>query len=379
MMESILQEFMDISDEPYRWLSKQKQVKGTKLIACYPMYVPEEIIHASGAIPFIIQRSKDLITLSPRWLQPFYCDFSRSTLDLLLKGSLNFVDGIIIGDTCYVNQGLYHILTKERPDFFKHALQLPKDLQRVCSRDLLREEFQRFREVLEQFTGSPISNEALRKSIEVYNENREAMKRLYALRRKMPGAIKAREIQAIVKSSMLMPKQEHTQRLKELLPQLAQRKPLDSEKPKLLISGCMCEDVLVDILDFVEDLGAVIVDDDLYMGYRYFAVDCEPNTDPIDSLVQRYLRMIPCPTRYYPDWDWGMYLVNRAKETEAQGVVIIVVTHCEPHWYAYPNLKNKLQAAGIPHFYLESEQESLSLGKIRTKVEAFMEMVKGGL
>ena len=139
------------------------------------------------------------------------------------------------------------------------------------------------------------------------------------------------------------------------------------------------EDVLVDILDFIEDMGAVVVDDDLYMGYRYVAVDCEHNTDPIESLCNRYLNMIPCPTRYRNDWNWGDYLVDRVREADAQGVVVIVVTHCEPHWYAYPNLKNKLKAAGIPHFYLESEQESLSLGRIRTRVEAFLEMLKGGV
>ena len=378
-MEEILQEFVSVSDEPYEWLSRRKEANKGKVIACYPMHVPEEVIHASGALPFVIQRSPELITLSQPWLQSYFCDFSRSTLDLILQGKLDFVDGIILGDTCYVNRGLGHILGRMRPDLPHHDIFMPKALDRASSREILLDQLERFRTVMEEFTGSRVTDEALWSSIEVYNENRALMRRLYALRRSIPGAIKAREMQAIVKASMLMPKQEHTKRLNELMPQLEKRKPSGDGKPKLLLSGSMCEDVLVDILDFIEDLGAVVVDDDVYPGYRYVAVDCARNGTPVESLAQRYLNMVPCPTRYHPDWDWGEYLVSRAKEAGAQGVVIIVVNHCEPHWYAYPNLKNKLQAAGIPHFYLESEQESLSLGRIRTRVEAFMEMVKGGV
>ena len=88
--------------------------------------------------------------------------------------------------------------------------------------------------------------------------------------------------------------------------------------------------------------------------------------------------MIPCPTRFKESNDYGEYLVNLTRKAKAQAMVVLLVYHCEPHWFAYPLLKEKLRAAGIPHYYLEMEQESLSLGKIRTKMEAFMEMVTGG-
>ncbi|MFH1087769.1 MAG: 2-hydroxyacyl-CoA dehydratase family protein, partial [Chloroflexota bacterium] len=377
-MEEILQEFTAISEDPYKWLSDWKKANNRKLVAVYPLHVPEEVIHAAGALPFIIQRTNELITLSQQWLQSYFCDFSRSTLDLILKGKLDFVDGIVLGDTCFVNRGLPHIFQKRSPQFYQYNIFLPKPLNKTSAQDMLREQLKKYRAAMEKFSGAPIGDAGLWKSIEAYNENRSLIRQIYALRRSAPGTIKAREMQAIVRASMLMPKEEHNARLKKLLPELKRRKAAGGDGPKLLISGCMCEDVLVDILDFVEDLGAVVVDDDVYTGHRYVAVDAPHAADPIEALAQKYLAMIPCPTRYRPDWDWGKYLVDRVKESGARGVVIIAVTHCEPHWYAYPNLRNKLQAAGIPHFYLESEQESLALGRVRTRVEAFMEMVKGG-
>ena len=61
------QKFSDICDEPYQHLSQWKQTNQRKVIACYPMYVPEEIIHASGALPFVIQRSTESYALLNKW------------------------------------------------------------------------------------------------------------------------------------------------------------------------------------------------------------------------------------------------------------------------------------------------------------------------
>ncbi len=86
-MEKVLQEFFDVCDQPYSWLAQRKNKQ--KLIACYPMYVPEEIIHAGGALPFTMQRSREIITLATDYLGPSYCDFFRSTFDLSLRDRLD--------------------------------------------------------------------------------------------------------------------------------------------------------------------------------------------------------------------------------------------------------------------------------------------------
>lgn len=378
-MEQILQKFSDICDEPYQYLSQWKQANQRKVIACYPMYVPEEIIHAAGALPFIIQRSTERIAFADRFFQAYYCDFGRSSFDLILRGVLDFADGIVRGDTCYVNTVIAYMMPYVRSDFYTYDIIMVKALDNPSAQAYLFEELERFKANFGEFMGAEITDEQLWKSIKVYNENRALVRKLYDLRRSNPGLIKAREMLAVVKASMLMPKEEHSQYLVELLAQLEKREPSNIEgKVKLLLSGTLCEDTRLDILDFVEDLGGVVVDDDLYMGSRYVAVDCESAATPMESIAQRYLNMIPCPTRFKESNDYGEYLVNLTRKVGAQAVVILLVFHCEPHWFAYPLLKEKLRAAGIPHYYLEMEQESLSLGKIRTKMEAFMEMVKGG-
>ncbi|MDY6835616.1 MAG: 2-hydroxyacyl-CoA dehydratase family protein [Chloroflexota bacterium] len=380
-MEDILSEFMSISEEPYVWLSKWKEVNKKGIMLCYPMHLPEEIVHAAGLLPAIIQRSHERILLSHNCFQAFYCDFSRSTLDLILRDVTDFADGVVLPDTCYVNRGLAHMIQVEKPDVLQFDVHMVPMLEakRPIYRDWVFQELERFKAKLEAFVGHEITDESLRNSIQVYNENRALLRRLYDLRISKPGLINSKEVLSIVVASMLMPKEEHNGLMKKLLPELEKREPVAGNGVNILLSGAMCEAVSVDLLDFMESLGVVVVDDDLYVGSRYFAVDCDETLPPLESLVGRYFnRNIPDPTKYNPDKEYSDYLIDRVRKANARGVIIVLVLHCEPHWYAHPKLKDKLDPAGIPHFHIETEQESLSLARIRTRLEAFLEMVKGG-
>jgi benzoyl-CoA reductase/2-hydroxyglutaryl-CoA dehydratase subunit BcrC/BadD/HgdB len=181
-------------------------------------------------------------------------------------------------------------------------------------------------------------------------------------------------------SSMVMPKAEHNELLEKLLPELEGKKPAPDRKVRVVVSGHMCQAVKPDFLDLIEDMGAVVVDDDLYTGYRYVATDAEPSGDPLESLVRKYLSLSPpCPTRSIPakgEDDWGQYLVEMTRRAQAQGVVILVVKFCEPHMMYYPHLREVLTAAGIPHLLLETEHEVVSLSGAKTRVQAFVEMLR---
>jgi len=381
-MEEILRNFMEISEEPYEWLSKWKEENKKQIIACFPMYFSEELLHAAGLLPVIIQRSNERIVFSHNCFQAFYCDFSRSTLDLILRGVIDFADGIMLPDTCYVNRGLSHMIQVEKPDFFEFDVHMVPMLEakRPIYKDWIFQELERLKSKLEEFTGHEITDESLRNSIQIYNENRSLLRKLYDLRISKPGLINSKEMLSIVMASMLMPKEDHNELMKNLLPELEKRKPLAKNGVNILLSGAMCEAVSVDLLDFMESIGVVVVDDDLYVGSRYFAVDCDETLPPLESLIDRYYnRNIPCPTKYNPDKEYADYLIDRVKRANARGVIVILVVHCEPHWYAYPLLKHKLDSFEIPHFCIETEQESFSFARVRTRLEAFLEMVQGGI
>ena len=119
------------------------------------------------------------------------------------------------------------------------------------------------------------------------------------------------------------------------------------------------------------------MDDDLYTGYRYYAVDVEMNGSPVEALAKRHLeKSLPVPTRTGLPMRWEKYIVNRVKACRAQGAVVLLVKFCEPHLFYYPFIKDALAEAGIPHIMVETEHEVVSLEGVRTRLQAFIEMLK---
>ena len=75
---------------------------------------------------------------------------------------------------------------------------------------------------------------------------------------------------------------------------------------------------------------------------------------------------------------WADYIVKSVKESGAAGVIILMVKHCAPHLLYYPYLKKVLAEAGIPHLLLTTEHELISLEGTRTRLQAFVEMLRKG-
>lgn len=298
-------------------------------------------------------------------------------MDVALKGKLDFLDGIICSDTCHTIRGIAGILKKNLPHLYHDFLALPAAINLPVSKPYLMKELGRLKARLEEFAGCEITEEALQNSIALYNKNRALMRKLYDLRRAKPGLLSAKEMGAVVVSSMLLPREEHSELLEALLAELQAKEPASNEKVKLILSGSLCEAPEADLLDLIEDVGAVIVDDDLYTGSRYVITDVEVKTDPMEALADRYLKMrAPCPTRSNPQQDWAEYLLGMVRESGAQGVITILVKFCEPHAFYYPYVRQRLVAAGIPELMIETEHEELDLGQIRTRLQAFIEIIQ---
>ena len=176
---------------------------------------------------------------------------------------------------------------------------------------------------------------------------------------------------------MVWSKEEHTKLLEELIPELEARQPSPDGKVNILLSGHLCQAVKVDVLDMIEDVGGVIVADDLYTGYRYFATETSTSLPPFEALIEHYYHLaFPCPTRSDESQDWGEFLVQSCQQSGAQGIIMLQPKHCETHMIYYPWVRDKLSEAGIPHLYIETEHEVLSLESVKTRIQAFVEMIR---
>jgi benzoyl-CoA reductase subunit C len=375
-MEQIMNRFRSVVEAPYEKLAEWKNAGKRKVVACSPMHFPEELIHAAGMLPVVLQETNEAITTGFSHIHPFYCGITRNMVDIADKGQLNFLDAIFYSDICVQARTATCILQQTLPRTRVEYMRLPMSLNRPnASEDTVRE-FDKVKSTVESIAGNKIDDSALKQSIRVYNKNRSLLRSLRDLRKANPGLLAYRDMLLIIQAGMLMPKEEHSELLEKLLARLKKGKAASRKGKKIFLSGHLCQKPKADILDLIEGMGGIIVDDDLYTGYRYYALDAEENGSPFQALVKRYLETsLPVPTRSYLPVRWDKYLVDKATANRAQGVISLVVKYCEPHLFHYPFIKEALAAAGIPHIMLETEHEVVSLEGTRTRLQAFMEML----
>jgi benzoyl-CoA reductase subunit C len=379
--EDVLSTFSHFVKDPYESLKSWKESTQKKIIGCMPMQIPEEIIHAAGALPIVIPESNEPITVASKHIQSFFCGYARSVIDAALKKKLDFLDGMVFQDTCHTMRPLFDIIHANRPVPYMKRIFMPLALAKPQAKPFLLGELERFKTSVETFVGNKIDDRSLQKSIDVYNENRELMKRLYDLRREMPEVITAKEMVAVTVAGMLMPKGDHSELLKKLIPALARRRPPIGDvesRVRLVLSGSLCEAPSAELLDLTEEMGGIVVDDDLYTGSRYFLTKVPTLQNPIEALAEAYMHGVaPCPTRIYPELKLGPYLVDMARRAKAKGIVIILVKFCEAHDYTYPHMRRFLDPAGIPYLMIKTEHETTSVEQTKTRLQAFLEIVRG--
>jgi len=364
--------------DPFTSVAEWKKQHGKKIIGCLPMYFPEEIIHAAGALPVIVPEDDDEpVSIGHAHIQTYICGYARSALDIALKGKLSFLDGYVTNDVCHSTRGLAMMIEWDVKPAYYRGLTFPQVIKSPYAKDYLTDLLEDFRNDFAKFMGQEITDESLKKSIITYNKNRALLRRLYDLRRANPGVISGRQLCAVVASSMFMPKEEHSQLLEELLSLLEAKKPASDGRVRLVLAGSLCEAPPVELFDLIEEIGAVVADDDLYAGSRYIGIDADPDINPVEALAERYLNMSPpCPSRVDDGGDWAEYLIEMVRRARAKGIVTILAKYCEPHSIYYPHIMHRLRDAGIPELMLETEHGDFPRGQFRTRLEAFLEMIE---
>ena len=383
-MEEILRRFFDIVADPYTSVAQWKERSKKKVIGVFPMHIPEEIIHAARMLPVVIWRGNEPVTIGHAHVPPFNCGLTRSFVDDALRGKLDFLDGMVFWRMCLQAQSLPFIIERNVHPPYLEYLYLPaifpgKDNHPGAAiRDFTIGEMERLKQSIEELSGQKTTAESLNRSIDIYNQNRHFLREVYKLRRRKPGALKAREMLAIVQSGMLMPKEEHNELLEKLLPELEKRPASSDKKVRVILAGSLCQTPPADVLDLVEELGMEVVDDDIYIGSRYFANDVKTSSNPIESLAERYLqRTPPCATKGDWEMDWTDYLIEMVRSNQAQGIITLLIKFCPPHLCYYPDIKRKLAELGIPEVLVELEHEVVSLEQHRTRLQSFREIIGG--
>jgi benzoyl-CoA reductase subunit C len=382
-VQAAIAELTEIADAPQAYAEDWKRRSDGKVVGIFPMNFPAEIVHAAGALPVIVQASREAITVGRNLLPEFYCAYTRSITDQAARQRFDVFDAFFLVDHCVALLGAVDGIRFELPDKPMFLAQYTASMDEPWTPPQIRRKVEVLRSELQEFSGVTITDEALANSIDAFNRNRRMLRQVYDLRRSAQAHVTATQMQVLVKSSQVMDIDEHNAILTEVLAALVEEatyRPPDLVK--LHLSGHFCHAPRPELLEAIEECGAVVVDDDLYTGFRHISTDVPDDVEPVEGLTQWYFDRnvtVPCATRVQNSVDWDSYLLQSLEKSGAAGVIVLMAKFCEPHMLYYPELRKALDGSDIPHLLIETEHEGLPLESIRTRVETLLERIRRGV
>jgi benzoyl-CoA reductase subunit C len=370
--------FEDLSFSSAR---KWKAAKaGRKVIGYMPIYVPREIIHAAGMLPLGIVGGGDQLEVihGDAYYQSYICRIPRSTIELGVSGRLDFVDGMLFPSICDVIRNLSGMWKLMFPHVYSRYFDVPQNYRDDTGGNFYINELTELRLALGELRGKPISDDELRQSIALYNENRKLVRDLYALRVERPWQAPAAEVYLMVRAGLVLPVEEHSALLREYLVAARAEERPQRDNCLIVLTGMFCEQPPLNLIKSLELSGCYVVDDDLMLVTRWLIGDVPVEGDPLRNLALAFLHHSESTAaKYEPNQkEKGQHLVRAVKRSGAEGVIFAAPSFCDPALLERPMLQHVLKDAGIPYIAFKYAENSGQMQPIREQAGTFADSIK---
>lgn len=373
-MEDKLKRLIEGNSEANRtkWPMEWKK-QGRKVIGLMSGYVPEEVVHAAGMLPWRITGTwQDNINHARVYRSESSCSYCNHVLESFLAGELDFLDGVVIGDIDQDLLRLWDLLVALDAKPFCRAIHVPF-VQSELNYRFFGDEIRRLVTGLEEFGGVRITDDSLRSSIATYSRTRTLLARVYELRKKKIPPLSGAELLGITTAAAVMPKERFNEELEVLLPHLEMREThLGQVHPRVLVTADMLDDPRY--LNLVEE-GCIVAMDDMDTGSRSFMYEVDTSLeDPAYALAKAY--MVRHGAARMDSWPrQAGQIIGWVKDYGIDGVLALPLAWCYPQKFRWPFLAKKLEEAGIPSVSLDREYHLSNIGQLKTRIGAFIEML----
>jgi benzoyl-CoA reductase subunit C len=349
--------------------------QGKKIIAFECTYVPEEIIYSAGALPVRLTGDSQVTNYDDAnaYMYPNTCSFIRNCLELVLKDRYPLLDGFVAGSTCDCSRRLADIWEHYRFTPFIHTIGVPRKIN-AGAYELYEVELRQLVNRLAEFMAVSITDDALRGSIQLYNRRRELLKSLYQMTKTDNPPIAGSEMLTILNASVSLPPEQFNAATERLVKELRASRRKIAGKHRIMVGGSPLNNP--DFIKAIEQMGGLVVIDELCTGVRYWWEGVDWDDDPLKAICRRYLHNFACP-RMEPSDDRLQRILRLVKDFRVEGFITQMVRYCVPQTMEQPIVREMLEAQGIPVLELDVEYGMGGTGQITTRLQAFFEMLQG--
>ncbi len=355
-------------------------VPGRKAIGYMPVYVPREIIHAAGMLPVGILGGGDQLEViqGDAYYQSYICRIPRSTIELGLTGRLDCLDGMLFPSICDVIRnlsGMWQILFKDK---YVRYIDVPQNYEDAIGGRFYIQEMEVLREDLGKVAGRPITDEQLNASIAVYNDNRAAVRKLYAYRAQKPWQAPTTEVYLLLRAGMVLPPEEHTQLVRDYIAATDAIPRPKRDNARVVINGTFCEQPPLALIKSIEMSGCYVVDDDFMLVTRWLLDDVPTDRNPLEELSKAFLHRSASTAAKYDAKreEKGVFLLKQVKTRGAEGVVFAAPSFCDPALLERPMLQDVLAKQKIPYTAFKYAENTGQMAPIREQAGTFADSIK---
>lgn len=361
---------------------QEAKAQGRKIIGTFCVFVPEELVLAADAVCVGLCAGAEVgMEAAEKILPRNTCALIKSFVGFKLSRLCPYIEScdLVVGETtCDGKKKAYEIFADYAPVY---VMEIPQ-MKQACDRELWKAELGRFQAKIEEITGNTITAAKLKEAIRLVNARREVLQRLNRLRAAVPTPISGRDVLLVNQISFYDDPVRFTAKIGELCDELEEKVKagqgvVPEGTPRLMLSGCPMAVPNWKLPFLIESSGAVIVGEESCIGTRNTRdlVDETPDTleGLLDALVDRYFK-IDCAC-FTPNVERLDHIVDMARDLKVNGVVHYALSFCTPYAIEAIKVGKALDSAKIPMLAIETDYSMEDVEQLKTRVEAFLEML----
>ncbi len=355
---------------------------GRKVVGTFCVYVPEEIVLAADGVCIGLCAGAEMGSgEAEKFIPRNTCALIKAFMGFKLAGLCPYVEltDLIVGETtCDGKKKAYEIFQNITGKVY--VMEIP-NMKNEESKKLWHAEVVRFKETVEAIAKKTISLEKLKKGAFLVNGKRKALQRLSGLRTADPAPISGLDALLVNQVSFYDDPVRFTRMTNQLCDELEERIQkgigvASKGARRVLISGSPMAIPNWKLHSIIESSGAVVVGEESCVGERNFRDLLDEGFSTVDEglqkMAERYLG-IDCAC-FTPNDERLENIKSMSKKLHADGVIHYALQFCTP--YLMEAYKVEKALGKLPFMRLETDYSMEDVGQLKTRVEAFLEMVK---
>lgn len=374
---------------------QEKMKTGKKAVGFLCVLSPREILDAADVLysaPAVMpvedtdetrQDTSSNLVAGEGVLPKAFCPIPKALVGSLISKSdpmITSMDYIVAPTICDCRAKAYEYMQQHVPMFL---YDVPRKSEDADAKRFFKSEVIKMKQAVEDFSGTEISEDAIRESVAVFNRNRLLQYEHCLLRANDPTPIRALESFFALTCDFRLNVRDSTEFLEILNAKMKERVAVKEGHAgvRVVLSGApMCRSTQ-HIHQVLDECGALVVAEDNCTQTRKMgdfgdaALIDENAPDIMAAIAEKYMR-IPCAV-WTPNNSRIGLIKRLVRQFKAKGVVYHALEHCHPFNAEFTKIKQSLEADGIPILRIDNTFSTSDREQMRLRMEGFVEMLEG--